>query len=52
MKGKSTYKIFAAVLCLASVYAFPRGYLPLDTGIQLFRNLTNLQHPLYMIWIL
>lgn len=25
MKGKSTYKIFAAVLCLASVYAFPRG---------------------------
>lgn len=25
MKGKSTYKIFAAVLCFASVHAFPRG---------------------------
>lgn len=25
MKGKSTYKIFAAVLCLASAHAFPRG---------------------------
>ncbi|MGG7552557.1 T9SS type A sorting domain-containing protein [Chryseobacterium arthrosphaerae] len=25
MKGKSTYKIFATVLCLASVHAFPRG---------------------------